>query len=227
MWTAAFILGLAGSLHCLGMCSPLALAVTPAGSKAMVKRLFYNAGRILTYAVIGMILGGAGSYLPLDSFQVPLSLGLGLVLLATAFFGLRVLRFSLVSRVIQVWVVSVKRLFSKMLERKNYLSTFVLGSINGLLPCGLTLVAFTFSVGQGNAIGGFMFMLLFGAGTLPVMLGITTVMAILVKRLKVNLSTLMTVLLFVSGMLLILRGVQAYNLEDPHFFSSAVEMMCR
>lgn len=226
MWITAFLLGLTGSIHCLGMCSPLALVVANYGRAGVMKRVIYNSGRVLTYAVAGMLLGSAGSLLSLDYYQIPLSIGLGLVLLVAAVFGLGFVQFRQADVFVQFWTLKVRMVFTKMLRRRNQLSIFVLGSINGLLPCGLTLLAFTFSVGQGSALGGFIFMLLFGLGTLPVMLGLTSLIGILMARFRINYKGVVSALLFLSGLVMILRGVQAYNPEVTYFFSSTVDVIC-
>ncbi|MCD6049706.1 MAG: hypothetical protein K0Q55_1109, partial [Verrucomicrobia bacterium] len=83
LWTA-FILGLVGSLHCAGMCGPLALALPVAGKTRrafVLGRVLYNLGRILTYCVIGAIFGLAGQSLALAGFQKWVSLGAGVAIL--------------------------------------------------------------------------------------------------------------------------------------------------
>src|SRR5215471_896062 len=84
-WLTAFILGLIGSLHCAGMCGPLALALpgsTCRTSRFLVGRLAYNLGRILTYCMLGVVFGLVGKTLLLAGLQRWLSISLGIVLLA-------------------------------------------------------------------------------------------------------------------------------------------------
>src|SRR3954464_12082881 len=83
IWTA-FVLGLIGSLHCAGMCGPLALALPIVGNTRLsftTSRLLYNAGRLLTYCIIGALLGIVGRSLSIAGLQRWLSLGAGVLIL--------------------------------------------------------------------------------------------------------------------------------------------------
>lgn len=78
LWTA-LVLGLAGSLHCAGMCGPLALALPASGNRGtfITGRLLYNGGRVLTYALLGALFGAVGGALHLAGLQQALALGVG------------------------------------------------------------------------------------------------------------------------------------------------------
>ena len=77
MWYTALLIGITGSLHYAGMCSPLLMAVTNLTKSVVVNRLLYNGGRILTYAILGSLFSGAGSFLPISPYQNLLSLLFG------------------------------------------------------------------------------------------------------------------------------------------------------
>ena len=81
MWITALILGFAGSLHCVGMCSPLAMAVSNVTPRALLNRFIYNMGRILTYGVLGASIGSLTMILPLSKYQNLVSILLGIILL--------------------------------------------------------------------------------------------------------------------------------------------------
>ena len=94
IWASALTLGLAGSLHCVGMCGPIALALPRAASGGhlgfIAGRLLYNLGRAVTYAVLGAIFGLLGRSLHLAGFQQGLSVACGvaiLLYLAARWFG--------------------------------------------------------------------------------------------------------------------------------------------
>jgi len=205
MWATALVLGFAGSLHCVGMCSPLALAVTNITPTVFVNRLLYNAGRMLTYAGVGAIFSGIGAMLPLDGFQNMLSIFLGGLLLIFGLAGVKGLRIPVLTASVVKFTNSLKGLFSKQLQRKTKASVFFLGSLNGLLPCGLTFIAFTYCITLKGPLDGFNFMLLFGAGTLPAMLGFTSAIAFLIRKLRWNFQQVSTSLMMLSGLLLIAR----------------------
>lgn len=205
MWATALVLGFAGSLHCVGMCSPLALAVTNITPTVFVNRILYNAGRIFVYACVGAIFSGAGSMLPLDGWQNILSIALGILLLIFGWAGVKSLRIPVVTSVILKFTGVLRGLFSRQLQNKTKASVVFLGALNGLLPCGLTFIAFTYAITLKGPLDGFNFMLLFGVGTLPAMLGFTSVMSFLIQKLHWNFQKVSTSLMMLSGILLIAR----------------------
>jgi sulfite exporter TauE/SafE len=216
MIITALIMGFAGSLHCVGMCSPLAMMVSNLNPAATLNRFVYNLGRILTYGLLGAIVGGAGWALPLAGFQNILSLALGMSLVLFAVLGITSLRIPVITPAIQKSTSLLKAAFGKFLQRKNYISIFILGSLNGLLPCGLTFLALTYCLTLGSVSQSFYFMLLFGAGTLPVMLGLTTIFQYLVKRFNLSFRKVTTTMLFLSGCLLIARVFIPHSHDAHH-----------
>src|SRR5262245_33676687 len=138
-WTA-FILGLVGSLHCAGMCGPLALALpSPShGTPGFIAgRLAYNFGRLITYSLLGMVFGVAGHALWLAGVQRWTSIILGLVLLAGLIMSRRVALALPFARLVE----RLKLPMSTLLRRRSLPALTLLGLLNGLLPCGLVYVA--------------------------------------------------------------------------------------
>ncbi len=209
----ALLIGLAGSLHCIGMCSPLIMAATAMKPSVIMSKLVYNVGRIFTYTLLGMGVAGAGMALPAKNYQNLLSIILGIALLFIAFGGTRRLNIPFLSTLLQSLSLKLKNLFGRFINQKNYGSLFLLGTINGLLPCGLTFLALTYCLTLQQPMEGFVFMLLFGAGTLPVMLGFTSILQFLIKRFHFNMRTLTTSMLVVSGIVLI---AQVFIVHMPH-----------
>lgn len=213
MWLAALMIGFAGSLHCLGMCSPLVLAVTGMKTPALLNRVVYNAGRIVTYGLLGAVVAALGMALPLHRFQNITSIALGIALLVTGTGGLKHLSLPWVTSGVHRLTRRLKTLFADYLKRKTRGAVFLMGSLNGLLPCGLTLLALSWCLTLKGPLDGMNFMLLFGAGTLPVMLGFTGVLPLLVKRFNWSIPRLTTSILILSGCLLIAR---VFIMHLPH-----------
>jgi uncharacterized protein len=205
MWITALILGLAGSLHCVGMCSPLAMAVTHIRSPFIINKLLYNGGRIFTYGLLGALASSFGLFFQFSSYQNILSITLGCILLLIGVGGISGIKIPLITPFIQFIVLRLKVLFGRFLKQKSYPAITVLGILNGLLPCGLTYLAMTYCLTLQGPLDGFYFMLLFGTGTLPVLLGITGVFNFLVKRFQFNIGRLSTVMFIFLGCLLIAR----------------------
>ncbi len=227
MFTTALVMGFAGSLHCIGMCSPLAMAVSNLNFRATRNRLTYNSGRILTYGILGAIVGTIGWALPFGNFQNLLSIVLGICLLLVGILGVSNIHVPWLTGVLQQATSKLKLLFGKFLQRKSLVSVFVLGSLNGVLPCGLTFLALTFCLTLNSPVDSFNYMLLFGLGTLPAMLGLTTLMMNLVKRFNISLKKLTTTMLILSGCLLIVRVFIFHQHAMPEDHGVVDIIMCR
>jgi uncharacterized protein len=206
MWLTALLMGLAGSLHCAGMCSPLSTAVTGMNAHVMTRRLIYNGGRILTYGLAGALISSLGFFTPLRSIQPVLSFILGALLIIPGIAGVSKLRISKLTSGIARLVILLRTQFSYYLQKKTLGSTFILGLMNGLLPCGLTFIALTFCLTLDGPLSGFNFMISFGAGTLPAMLGMPALLAYVARVFHLNVSRVLTVLLLISGCVLVGRA---------------------
>jgi sulfite exporter TauE/SafE len=205
IWTA-LIMGLAGSFHCVAMCGPLALAVPVVATdrrSIALSRLTYHLGRIITYAALGAAFGAIGQGLVLAGLQRWLSLSAGIAMLAVLLSGWLGAKGPVAGM-----TAGLKSVFGSFLRRRSYRSLFVLGSVNGLLPCGLVYLAGTASTGYGSIARSVLYMLVFGAGTLPAMLGVAlgqTQLLALSRRLR--LQPLTPIVAVLVAALLILRGM--------------------
>ena len=168
----AIALGLLGSLHCAAMCGPLLLALpAPVGAGAgrfIAGRIFYQLGRIATYCLLGVGAGLVGRSIFLAGLQRWLSIALGVAIL----LGFLISKKVAVSAPAVRLVARLKSAMSAQLQRRDLRSLVLLGMLNGLLPCGLVYVALAGAVCGGSLVDGIFYMALFGAGTLPTMLGI-------------------------------------------------------
>ncbi len=212
MILTALIMGLTGSLHCVGMCSPLAMAVGNMNTRAFLNRVIYNTGRIVTYGLLGLGIAGVGLAFPVSKFQNLVSILLGIILLLAG-IGLLKVNIPIFSRAIGTLTFALKKLFTKFLNRKNFGSVFLLGTLNGILPCGLVWIALTYSLTLQSPMEGFSFMMLFGLGTLPVMLGFTSIITQLLKRFHFSFQHVTSAMLILSGILLIVR---VFIIHLPH-----------
>ena len=226
MWYTALLLGLTGSLHCAGMCSPLAMAVSRISSPAAINRLLYNAGRILTYSLLGAWVSTFGSFFNFSQFQNSLSIVLGCACVLMGLMGVHRLRIPILSPGVEKLTAIIKTLFSRALARKNYLSVSFLGMLNGLLPCGLTALALTNCVILPDAQNGFVFMMVFGLGTLPVMLGLVSIFNRLKSSFKFNVNHMARVSLVVIGFLLISRSLFFHHPSAPKSAQAEIQI-CR
>ncbi|MES2778799.1 MAG: sulfite exporter TauE/SafE family protein [Bacteroidota bacterium] len=212
IFLTAFLTGLLGSFHCAGMCGPIALAVPTIGksfSAKLLSKVVYNAGRILTYAILGALLGTFGLGLKLAGLQQSISIAAGLSIILMVLFS---------SHVIERWVGNPFSLIkgktiARLFQSPSLSSIFAIGLLNGLLPCGFVYLGLIGSVATQNAIEGAAFMVLFGLGTFPMMLGVGMVGQFLTAHARTSINKWVPVLAIFIGCIFIMRGL---NLGIPY-----------
>lgn len=206
LWTA-FILGLVGSFHCLGMCGPIAMALAAKDSKRFVgNKLVYNLGRTLTYALLGSLIGLVGFSLALTGFQQLLSVVMGVMILLMALFYKRSEKLIAKSGVFG-GMSRLKAKLGKYLKKGGTRAYFVSGLLNGLLPCGMVYIALVASLALQSVLYGFLYMLFFGLGTIPVMLTLMFSKDLFSFRFKQRLSRSLPYFAMFIGILFIVRGM--------------------
>jgi len=205
LWTA-FLLGLVGSLHCAGMCGPLALALPVAGNSRgafVLGRLAYNAGRVVTYACLGAIFGLVGQTAALAGLQRWLSLTAGILILIGLFASARLGLAAPITRS----VAALKSGLGALLRRRSLGALLLLGLLNGLLPCGLVYVACAGAAATGAIHRAIENMVAFGLGTVPLMLGMTLAGQAIRGAVRLKFQKLIPAAVGVVAVLLILRGL--------------------
>lgn len=171
LWTA-LIMGLAGSLHCVGMCGPLALSIPMqqnGGSSGWKTALLYNAGRITMYALLGAVIGALGRVVWLAGLQAYLGLTLGIVLLLLAFGSFQIEYKMNNWSLSRKWYGWVTAQLGRLLRRPGLQTYLMVGALNGLLPCGLVYLAVAGAVTAPSWWQSIAYMAFFGLGTLPLM----------------------------------------------------------
>jgi sulfite exporter TauE/SafE len=210
----SFFLGFLGSLHCAGMCGPIALAL-PVDQKSWGSRiagsLLYNTGRTLTYGVLGLLLGIAGAGLFLWGIQQWVSIAVGSVMVLWVLVSL------LSRRIISINSTGISSRitaqYGKWFSKRTYFSVLVIGFLNGLLPCGLVYVAMANALVSPSPAEGALRMIFFGLGTIPMMLSLTLTGNFLGLRFRNRIQKIIPWFVMLIGLLFILRGL---NLGIPY-----------
>lgn len=180
---AAFLIGLSGGAHCLGMCGgivgalTLGLPATPGDSLLgrLAFSLAYNLGRLLSYVVAGMLAGGVGAWtthlLAVHQAQLILRLlaGLFMILLGLYLAGWWSGLARLERAGGRLWR-RIEPLGRRLLPVRTPGQALGIGLVWGWLPCGLVYSVLTWAIGAGGALNGGLLMLCFGLGTLPALL---------------------------------------------------------
>lgn len=226
----AFLMGLAGSLHCIGMCGPIALSLPVQGRTVAGKLgggLLYNLGRISTYGILGLAMGILGRSLQWFAWQQKISILLGLSILAFLIFPL-VLPGKSLHPALSTLMSGVRARLAKVLGNPHPAALYATGLLNGLLPCGLIYMALTGAVITGGALDGALFMVLFGAGTLPAMFASTLFGQWLKYPYRARIRQIYPALMVIMAILLIIRGLNlGIPLLSPKLnISSSAAMEC-
>ncbi|HNU56242.1 MAG TPA: sulfite exporter TauE/SafE family protein [Flavobacteriales bacterium] len=211
----AFILGVAGSAHCVGMCGPIALAVPSPGNSFPARlgsTLLLNAGRLLTYVLLGLGIGVFGAGMRLAGLQQVTSIAAGIVLILSVLVPGLLERWAPTGR----WSMAIGRLRSSLarqLSRTAPEAIFFTGLLNGALPCGLVYAALLGAAAQGTVMLAALFMAVFALGTIPALLVLRMSGGAVLNGLRPRLRRLAPVLVCTMGVLMILRGA---NLGVPY-----------
>ncbi len=171
-----FLLALAGSGHCLGMCSAFGLAVSAGAGNARVlllRHVAYQLGKGTSYAFLGVVLllvtSWAASEWPLLQLQRWIALLVGMVMILTGVLLLTERR--LPQRWMRWWDGSAAcGAIGALWQSPSLLKSVLIGWVNGFLPCGLSLVALLFLTRNGSTLGTALGAYVFTFGTLPALL---------------------------------------------------------
>jgi len=210
------ILGITGSLHCVGMCGPIALALPLNHDSPLSKTigiLSYNFGRIFTYSIIGVLFGFFGKGLKLAGALQVVSIILGVIILLSLTLPKILNKFHFSSKLYLKLNTWVKQKIGKRFSKKSNASLFVLGLLNGLLPCGLVFLAIASAIAQGGVLEGTLFMMFFGMGTLPIMFLLPYFSGSLSLTIRNKMKKMVPYVMALFGVLFIIRGL---NLGIPY-----------
>lgn len=210
MLYTAFILGLLGSFHCIGMCGPIAFVLPldrSSKSKMAFQTFLYHFGRLLTYTIIGLIFGLIGKGLYLAGFQQRLSILMGVLMILAVTIPVKVFNQFQVTKPLYKIIGKVKQQLGVYLNKKSNKSIFLIGFFNGFLPCGLVYMALIGSIATSNMFSGAIYMFLFGLGTVPMMTLAVYAGNFLKVSIRNKIQKAIPVFVVIIGLLFILRGL--------------------
>jgi len=210
----AFFIGLFGSIHCIGMCGPLAFAIPINNNKWWLitgDKILYNLGRIVTYCVLGLLIGFIGKQLWIYGLQQSVSLLSGMLIIVAAFTRLFKMRLS-GSKLLSVLMLPFNKLLSYSLQYHS--GHFIIGLINGLLPCGFVYLALAGAINTPTPFSAGVFMFWFGMGTFPLMLIATISSGFIGPLVRRRINRVIPYVMICLGFWFILRGL---NLNIPYF----------
>ena len=203
---ALFVTGLLTGVHCIAMCGGINLTQSVLSSSAKARffqsNLLYQAGRILSYTVLGAAAGGIGEVLSLSGKGkgvIEIAAGCAVMIMAVSMLGgfkpLRRFRFTFSAK-----------LYSGFSGRIRANSSFLIGSLNGLMPCGPLQSMQIYALSAGSALMGALSMLVFSLGTVPLMLGFGLISGRLNRKYARVMLKVSALLIFVMGLNMVGNG---------------------
>ncbi|MCX2477229.1 sulfite exporter TauE/SafE family protein [Pedobacter sp. MC2016-05] len=224
----AFVMGLLGSMHCAVMCGPIVLSLPLKNSGFLYngfQLLLYQFGRILVYTLMGFALGAVGGSFSLFSNQRMLSFSIGIILILFTFLQLTGKYQKGLARIQHQLINPISKLMGKAMNTPFW--GFLIGMLNGLIPCGMVYLALATALNMGSIQSGGKFMFLFGLGTVPLMLAVSLGGIYLRKYIHFNTNRLVPWFMLFIGVLFILRaadlGIPFLSPDNMHQASGAVE----
>ncbi len=202
--------GLMSGLHCIGMCGPIAMAIpikSPYRIMRWVSSLSYLFGKAFTYALLGILTGLLAESLIISGAQKYLSLIAGGLILLILFFQYVKIPQLLFLRKSTKHIHLLKNFFSVFIQKNNPFFNFLIGVVNGLLPCGMVYMALAGSVGAGGWWQSMLYMFIFGLGTMPLMLLLLLFKNNLNLTFRLFYQKAIPVFSFVIALLLLYRGL--------------------
>jgi sulfite exporter TauE/SafE len=208
IYGTAFALGIFSSLHCVGMCGPIALA-TPVIRKnfftELLSRLLYNGGRALAYISIGCIAGSIGSIFYMGGIQQWVSIISGLLILLWVIIPkTNPENWKIVNRLRIIH--SIRNNMGRLFKNKSYGSILLIGVLNGFLPCGMVYMAVIGALTGSTLIEGGLYMLFFALGTWPLMFVLTSAWQMASQQFRLKTKKLLPYMVGIIGIMLIVRG---------------------
>jgi sulfite exporter TauE/SafE len=210
MLFSAFILGLLGSFHCVGMCGPIAFMLPVDRSnnfKKITQIAIYHFGRLLAYSIIGLVFGFIGQRLYVFGFQQQLSISIGILMILIVIIPQKTFNKYNFSKPVYKAISKVKSALGNAMKKKT-LDTFItIGFLNGFLPCGLVYMALFAAIAGGNTISGSIYMTAFGLGTIPLMTTTIYFSQFLKGKTRQRIQKIIPVFVIMIGILFIIRGL--------------------
>lgn len=224
MLYSAFIFGLISSFHCVGMCGPIAMMLPVDRNneaKKVTQIITYHIGKLTAYGTLGLIFGLLGRSFYLAGMQQQLSIIVGILMILVAVIPERIFAKYNFSKPVYRVITKVKSSLGQQFKNKSYKSLFTIGLLNGFLPCGMVYVALFGAIAMQNVTLGIGYMLLFGLGTIPMMVAVVYASGLISFSFRGTIQKAIPLVAVIIGMLFIIRGL---GLDIPYLSPSNMSL---
>lgn len=198
-----FGIGVLTSIHCISMCGAINLVASTADTKNFKKPLLYNLGRLISYTLIGGLVGLLGMALTLNTYLQ------GMIIIIAA-----VLMFALGLNM--MGIISLKLPSFKLKTTNN--NSFIIGLLNGLMPCGPLQSMQVYALATGSFFNGAIAMFVFCLGTIPLMLFMGMISNLLNRNKREFLLKISTILIIMLSIVMFNRGLLNMGLDISNIF---------
>jgi len=207
---ALITIAFAGSIgHCVGMCGGLVIAYTSAKIDPKWRKtyqgfahLLYNLGRATAYAILGFVFGFIGSVISVSmEFKGWIFILIGLIMVLMGFSLMGKIKFMTYLESSLAETNFFKRSFRNLLEQQNLRSFYLLGVLNGFIPCGFVYFFLAAAIATSSPIYGAFVMFIFGIATIPILFSVGFIVGFLKSGKFRN------IMMFISGIMVILFGL--------------------
>lgn len=195
-----FITGLLTSIHCISMCGSINLVATVNNdNKRNIKRpLLYNTGRIISYTIIGGVVGLVGKIISFNNIVN----------------GIIIILASIVMLLMSLTMLNVIKVRFKFIKYKvSNRNSFVIGLLNGLMPCGPLQAMQIYALSTGSVLKGALSMLLFGLGIVPLMLVTGVIFSSMRGKTKILINKIASVLILMLSIVMFNRGLLSLDID--------------
>ncbi|WP_264509475.1 sulfite exporter TauE/SafE family protein [Flavobacterium sp. N1719] len=210
MLYTALLLGIISSLHCVGMCGPIALMLpvdrTNPSRKAL-QILVYHLGRLTAYGLLGLVFGLLGRGFYLAGMQQHLSITVGVLMIVVAVLPEKVLARYNFSKPVYKAIAAIKSHLGQQFKRKSVDALFTIGLLNGFLPCGMVYAALFGALAMPNLMSSMSYMFLYGIGTVPLLSAVVYASQWISRPVRQRIQKLIPVVAVCIGLLFIVRGL--------------------
>jgi len=202
-----FVTGILTSIHCISMCGAINLIAIYDTNKNYKRSLLYNLGRVLSYTLIGGLVGLIGSIFTLSNIAN------GIVILIASLIML-VMSFNMLG------IIDFKIPFKKIGIKRKTRNAFIVGLLNGLMPCGPLQAMQVYALSTGSFIKGALSMFLFSLGTVPLMILVGIFYNIVKGKGKIIVNKVASVLILILSIVMLNRGLITLGIDISKLFNN-------
>ena len=213
-----WVVGVTTSFHCVSMCGGMALSQLVHQGNNVKRSVLYNLGRVISYTLLGGIIGALGSFITADLavFKVlPVGLGIAMVFMGLGKIGIIKLKPTIMGKSVNRTLGHVKR------KAGSNHGPFFVGLLNGFMPCGPLQLMQLYALGTGSFTQGALSMFFFSLGTVPLMLGL----GVFLTRMSIYARTLVFkiggALIIVLGLNMTMSGLATLGIGADFSFGSS------